>query len=244
MFNRLQNALFWHNKFDDRWRHCSMFLRLPDIGWRIEEKRSYWREHGKSQRLKPDQAVFRALEDIANSIYAEHSDRERMQATWLELAYAQYYAASSSEWDGQWVPPESRLSDRWKSYYAAHCVKRENEQRDKKHRAAEVQSHRFNRELVDEAWIKLLEGDVDREVKSIWRHSVPPRKSAHEIASQANVSIKDFVFWMVVLRDHGLMSEEIVLDEHLYCNQQSWLESCKNLGQEEKLLLDILSDRT
>ncbi len=87
-----------------------------------------------------------------------------MQSTWLELAYAQYYAASLSDWDGQWVPPESRLSERWKSYYAAYQAKREDELRDKKYRATEVESHRFNRELIDEAWTQLLEGDV----ASLW----------------------------------------------------------------------------
>ena len=94
-----------------------MFLKLPDIGWRwgkrIDEKKAYWREHGKKRQLTPSQAVFRAFEDIADTLYAEHPDKERMQSTWVELAQAQYYAASTADWDGPWIPPEQRLAERW-----------------------------------------------------------------------------------------------------------------------------------
>lgn len=247
MFERLRHNLFWHDKFDEAWRHNSMFLKLDDVGWRwgqrIEEKKAYWREHGKRRQLSPSQAVFRSFEDIADTIYAEHPDKEQMQSTWVELAYAQYYAASTADWDGPWVPAEQRIGERWRPYYATYRDKREAEKQEKKQRAEEVQSHRFDRKEIDDAWQKLLAGDVSRDLKAIWLHAEPPRKPAHQIATRANVSMRDFVFWMVVLRDHALLREEVVMDEHLYCNQRSWLEGRENLDQATKKLLDQLAGR-
>lgn len=247
MFEKLRNAVFWTDKFDEAWRHNSMFLKLPDIGWRwdrrIEEKRSFWREHGRRRQLTPSQAVFRAFEDIADTIYAEHADKERMQSTWVELAYAQYYAASTADWDGSWLSPDQRLAERWQPYYATYRAKREADKQDKQKRVEEIQSHRFDRKDIDEAWRKLLAGDVSRDVQAIWLHAEPPRKPGHDIASRAKVSVGDFVFWMVVLRDHGFMREEVVMDEHLYCNQRSWLEGRDNLDQDRKTLLGRLAGR-
>jgi hypothetical protein len=57
----------------------------------------------------------------------------------------------------------------------------------------------------------------------------------------AGVSLKDFVFWMIVFRDHGWMSENVVIDEHLYVNQEYFLKSHKLLGADMKRLLDRLS---
>ena len=237
----LQNLVFWDEKFGQAWRSCwrSQALLEVGFGWsrRVDEKRSYWREHGRKQELTPNQAVFKAVEDIANSIYIEHSDRERMQSTWLELALIQKTAADSAKLDGQQVLSGTRLSDRWQTYYAAYCAKREEERSEKDRRAAEVQSHRFDRDAIDDAWHNLLAGNLSDEVRSIWLHSGSPRKTAHEIATQANVSIRDFVFWMVVLRDHGLMYEDIVWNEVLYSN----CEDRKNLDREVKLLVDRLA---
>jgi hypothetical protein len=247
MFDKLRNAVFWTDKFDEAWRHNSMFLKLPDVSWRwdkrIAEKKAYWREHGKKRQLSPRQAVFRAFEDIADTLYLEHPDKDRMQTTWLELAYAQYYAAATADWDGPWVPPEQRLAERWQPYYATYHSKREADKQDKEQRAKEIQSYRFERKEIDTAWNRLMDGDVSRDLQAMWLHSGPPRKPAHQIASRAKMSMRDFVFWMVVLREQGFMSEEVVLDEHLYCNQRSWLEGRDNLDKGRKDLLDRLAGR-
>ena len=241
---RFRNVLFWRNSFDKAWDHNSIFMKLPDIGWRwgrrIEEKRSFWREHGKRQQLSPSQAVFRGFEDIANTIYEEHDDKEQMQSTWLELANAQCYAAHLADWNGPRVPVEQRLSERWQTYYAVYRAKYDADIEDKKRRASEVQSHRFDRKEIDEAWQRLLAGEVSRDVQAIWLHA-EQRRPAHQIASRAKVTIRDFVFWMVVLRDHGFMREEVVMDEHLYCNQRSRQENRENRDHATKTLLDKLA---
>ncbi|CAH2399817.1 hypothetical protein [Mesorhizobium ventifaucium] len=128
MFERIRNSVFWHDKFDQTWQHNSMFLKLPDIGWRrgrrIDEKKAYWRVHGKRMQLSPSQAVYRAFEDIADTIFVEHDNKERMEATWVELAQALYYAAGTADWEGPYVSAEQRLSPRWQPYYQRYRAKR------------------------------------------------------------------------------------------------------------------------
>ena len=69
--------------------------------------------------------------------------------------------------------------------------------------------------------------------------SSSPRKSGHAIAKAADVPLKDFVFWMVVFRDHGWMSEDVVQGEHLYANREAYLRGHANLGEDMKELLGI-----
>lgn len=224
-----------------------MYIKLNELDWRwskrIEEKREYWREHGRNYKLTPDEAAYNALEDLANTVYVDHSGKDTMDSTWVELAQALYYASPLITSDGKYVPPKERLQERWRPYYEKYRLNQDAIKRDKESRANEIQSHRFDQDLLNEAWNKLIIGEVSGEVCAIWRCSGAPRKTGHQIATAAGVTLRDFVFWMVVFRTHGWMTEEVVMDEHLYCNQQRFLIGRENLNESMTKLLETLAGK-
>jgi hypothetical protein len=75
-----------------------------------------------------------------------------------------------------------------------------------------------------------------------WRSSAPPRSSAHAIATKAGVTVKEFVFWMVVLRQRGWIDEIVSYDgEQLYKNENGWLAETAKLPEEVRKLLNTLN---
>jgi hypothetical protein len=164
-----------------------------------------------------------------------------MHDTFVSFAGALHFALSLKYEGKPYVRPEDRLPERWKPFYEENRRRREAKKADLKQRADEIQEHRFQREEIDDAWKRLLSGDVPDEARRIWKASGSPRKSGHAISSAAGVSLKDSAFWMIVFRQHGWMSENIVVDEHLYANQEHFLNSHQSLGADMRRLLDRLS---
>ncbi|MER9202938.1 hypothetical protein NKH74_27745 [Mesorhizobium sp. M0933] len=177
-------------------------------------------------------AAYTGLLEVIDGIYAETRDRKDMQDVFVAFAGELYYATIENYEGGPYVPPEQRLPDRWKPFYETYRSRRNEKEADLKQRADEIGEHRFPREEIGAAWNRLMSGDVPDEVRRIWKASSPPRKSGHAIAKAAGVQLKDFVFWMVVLRDHGWMSEDVVQGEHLYANQEAFLRGRPNLGDD------------
>lgn len=136
------------------------------------------------------------------------------------MAYALVTAAPFIDEDGNYKEPESNLSGRWKGYHKKYQVARNQERAEKKRRTEEVQSFRFDITEIDAAWNGLTKGQVPEAAARIWRASYP-RKSAHEIAKDADVSLRDFVFWMCVFKRNLHMHENIVAGTHMYYRQQS-----------------------
>ncbi len=245
MFRKLKQALTWDSDFDEAWRRHIDGLPSGKEHWswtrRIAEKKAYWREQGKRNHITPTEAVCTALTEIIDGIYAETRDRKDMHDTFANFAGALHFALSLDYEGKPYVRPEDRLPERWKPFYEENRRRREAKKADLKQRANEIQEHRFQREEIDVAWKRLLSGDVPDEARRIWKASGSPRKGGHAIASAAGVSLKEFIFWMIVFRDHGWMSEDVVIDEHLYANREYFLKSHKSLGSEMKALLVRLS---
>ncbi|RWF21269.1 hypothetical protein [Mesorhizobium sp.] len=244
MFRKLKQALTWDSDFDSAWRRVeSLPSGSESRTWtrRIAEKKAYWREQGKRQKMTANGAAYTGLLEVIDGIYAETRDRKDMQDVFVAFAGELYYATIENYEGGPYVPPEQRLPDRWKPFYETYRSRRNEKEADLKQRADEIGEHRFPREEIGAAWNRLMSGDVPDEVRRIWKASSPPRKSGHAIAKAAGVQLKDFVFWMVVLRDHGWMSEDVVQGEHLYANQEAFLRGRPNLGDDMKALLENLS---
>jgi len=245
MFRKLKQALTWDSDFDEAWRRHIDGLPSGKEHWswsrRIAEKKAYWREQGKRNRITATEAVCTALSEIIDGIYSETCDRKDMRDTFVAFAGALHFALSLDTEGKPYVRPDDRLPERWRPFYEENKRRREAKKADLKSRAAEIQEHRFQREEINDAWKGLLSGDVPDEARRIWKASGSPRKSGHAIASAAGVSLKDFVFWMIVFRQHGWISEDVVVDEHLYANQEYFLKYHKSLGADMKRLLDHLS---
>ncbi|RWG50501.1 MAG: hypothetical protein EOQ62_04305 [Mesorhizobium sp.] len=244
MFRKLKQALTWDSDFESAWRRVES-LPSGSESWtwsrRIAEKKAFWREQGKRRKMTANAAAYAGLLEVMDGIYSESRDRKDMQDVFVEFAAVLYYATIEHYDGGPYVLPEDRLPDRWKPFYEIYRNRRNDKEADLKKRADEIGEHRFPREEIGAAWNRLMSGDVPDEVRRIWKASSPPRKSGHAVAKAAGVPLKDFVFWMVVLRDRGWMSEDVVQDEHLYGNKEAFLQSHPSLGEDMKALLKDLS---
>ena len=222
-----------------------MFLNIGEVDrkWnrRIEEKKSYWGDYGKLRGFTPGRAVYEAFLEIANELHSENHEKYGMEVTWKDLAYALAYASDWANDPGEFKTTEEILPPLWLNFYKQYRQEEAAKNVIKKKKHDEVASHKFTREQIENGWTMICEGNLPEEVKRIWRNSGPPRSSAHVIAEKAGVSIRDFVFWMVVFRQNGMMSEQMLYDEHLYCNEESWLLDREKLPDNLKSILKNLN---
>jgi len=244
MFRELKRALTWDRDFDSGWRRHVEGLPSGSEHWtwsrRIQEKKAYWRERGKRDRMTAAGAVRTGLLEIIDGIYAETRDRSDMYDVFVGFA-ASLYNATGDDYREPHIPTADRLTERWKPFHQEYRRRCEEKKADLGRRADELTAHRFSRDDIEAAWGRLLSGDVPDDTRRIWKAAASPRKSGHSIAEAAGVTIRDFVFWMVVFRDHGWMIEQIVIDEHLYVNQEYFLKSHQSLDADMKVLLERLS---
>jgi hypothetical protein len=125
-----------------------------------------------------------------------------MEDTWREIGQKLGFIASVYLTDPG-MQGEKRLSDQWIKYYDQVT----SEWKLARQRGEEIRSYRFGLAEIHGAWSGLLAGTAPPEAKRIW--SALPRviETAHVISGRAGVTPKEFVFWMAVLRDHGLLTE-------------------------------------
>jgi hypothetical protein len=155
------------------------------------------------------------LKDGGLNRNADNKDKSDVRAYFEEIAHALEQAAPNEDKKGKYQERRSFLSERWEKYFHDYLVRREAERADREEKYNEVISHRFPREEIDAAWQRLISGDIPLAAKKIWK-SASTRTSAHDIARTANVSLREVVFWTVVFRDHHIMREDLVWNEHLY----------------------------
>jgi len=108
------------------------------------------------------------------------------------------------------------IGERWVEYHQRYRDRREVEKTRKQSQTEKVLSHRFSVDHLEEAWLALLAGDVGSEPRSVWR-AARSRKSAHDIVKSSLVALDRTMFWLMVFRLHSLVTEEVVMEEHLYC---------------------------
>ncbi len=217
VFDKIATALFWKRKYRDFWRRNgirfggvsdSLFgplsINVELLKWdrRLDEKLAYWEQHGKLRGYTPEQAAFNAMQEACNEFYEKFKLEPDMENTWREIGQKLGFIASVYLTDPG-MEGEKTLSDQWIKYYGQ--VTREWELA--RQRGEEIRSYRFGRAEIQCAWSDLLAGTAPPEAKRIW--SALPRviESAHVISKRADVTPKEFVFWMAVLRDHGLLTE-------------------------------------
>jgi hypothetical protein len=222
MFRKLKDSLFWKTQFDAEWQAASTFFGFIKFYYReqdLKEKKYLWREE-KGSRLSPRLAVFRAYEEFCNDFYKRNVGRPGSEFQFMELAYALQYAAPYLDEAGNYQERTSALDDRWKNYYLAENEQREIKHKRKKENAEELQSHRFDLEVIDRKWNSMISDGIPDVATRIWNQSFP-RKSAVEIADSAGVSIRDFVLWMCVFKRHLKYREEVISGVHMYSRQQT-----------------------
>lgn len=229
--DRRHAQAYQERSFDSHFESGMIFFRPFDCR-RLREKRSYWREQGKSSGLTPDEASFRAFKEFADEYYQENHTRPDDAINDFEtFAYALEYAAPSFDRDGKYKERRTFLSTRWSAYLDKYNEKRGVEEKT----FEEVLRYKFPREEIDAAWGDLLRGDIPDEAIRIWQAAGGfPGQIAHSIVSIAQVSVREFVFWMVVFREHRLMTEHQFGAQHRY--ESKYLSSKPSDGLDERTL--------
>ncbi len=222
MFQKLKDKVFWKIQFDSEWRTAGTFFNFIKFHYtadqKIKEKKYLWREE-KGKYFSPRLAAFKAYEEFSNEYYREHHGRSDAECDFTEIGKALEHAAPYLDEDGNYRERESYLSDRWKKYLEKYRIAYKKNQEMIERLANEVMSFRFDESEIDAAWNDLTNGNIPEAATRIWRAS-HPRKSALEIADEADVSMSDFVFWMCVFRRHLYMVERVVSGTHMYYRQE------------------------
>ena len=216
MLDKFKRALLWEYYFDKQWQHVTWGNALGEIlaeivpngdftRWdrTVSGSREHWRQSGKQLGNSPQVAVFHALEEILNLLYREYREKGNLEQSWRKAARFLWEASLVSDTSEGGFVSGNLMKGFWKT--TADAVREERSQRDKQRE--ELASIRIDYMDADRLWNKLLLGEIPVAAKSIWRAARPPRSTAHKIVERANVSLQEFVLWMVVFRDHGLMQE-------------------------------------
>lgn len=218
MFQRLKNIFCWRTQFDSEWKAASTFFEIINFKHyshnKIKEKKYLWREE-KGRHYSPGRAVFSAYEEFCNEYYAQHKGEPNIEKDFLEMGHALEYAAPKYDEDGNDLHPMTYFDQRWQDYAERGRVHHEAEKARKRRSAKEIESLRFKPSEIDAAWERLISDDIPEEASRIWFHSFP-KKPGHDIANEAGVSIRDFVFWMCVFRQHLGFVEVLISGTHLY----------------------------
>jgi hypothetical protein len=122
MFKAIRNQFMWNDDFDREWRLVGeRFVDNKDvpIRWerRLREKKAYWRENGKRQKMSVSHAIFQALIEIADELYREEAQNPRLGGVWPRLADRLYFAATTLGHVPGIPVPINRLPDRWRDFY-------------------------------------------------------------------------------------------------------------------------------
>jgi hypothetical protein len=253
MLGKLTRSLFWRKRYEEFWRRQAfrfggvnvsfygpLSINLELLKWdrRLDEKKAFWGERGKERGYTPEQAVFHALQETANEFYMAYSKDSGMEDTWLFLAEKLQWIASIYARDSDtYGTYENKLSAHWKTYYQQV----EEERQKSKRRSAEVRSYRFPWKDVESAWDELIQGKAPDDAKRIWKAMLRSIKTAHEIADEAAVSVERFVFWMIVLRDNGLV-EEYPHDEPKYVKSSDARSDGEKLSSDHRAVLRALEE--
>lgn len=208
MLNFIKTTLFWKRDFDSAFRTYMGFFEKFD-SHTLNEKRYHWRERlGRLDNLPPREAAFKAFQDFANTYYKETPDKNDASAVleFQEIAGGLEMAAPYQDRDGNLKERRSFLSERWRAYFDDYKTRRDKEKAERKRKFNEVIAIRFTDEQLDTGWNQLVSGDIPSSVKGVWR-AAHATKTPYQISEDANVSLHDTVFWALVLRNQGLMSE-------------------------------------
>jgi hypothetical protein len=122
-----KNTFFWTHQFDTTWYVAADFLPLLKSGM-ADEKKYYWRAIGKRRRLRPEEAVYEAVRDIADSFYQECAEHPDAEKTLHKLAYALHYTVG---WKEDMLPP------RWRKFYNEYRAHRAREEAEREARSRE-----------------------------------------------------------------------------------------------------------
>jgi hypothetical protein len=159
-----------------------------------------WREK-KGRYYSPRLAVYKALEEFSDNYHHENQNRPECEAVFIEMGNVLARTAPYMDEKGNPINPDSLLSNLWKSYADKYRMKTEKKNSREKKEREEVQSFRFDLTEIEIAWQSLVEGNIPKEASRIWYHAYPAN-TAHIIAERASVSLRDFMFWMLVFRSH------------------------------------------
>ena len=217
MFDFLKNTILWKQTFDSEFESGFWAFRQFD-NRRLAEKRAYYRERGQGQGMTPAEAAFRTYEEFADEYRREIRDDRNAEKTIQQLAGALEAAAPYQDRNGNYKPKRDFLPKHWHAPLDAHRALQAEESEARKVLAEEIRSFRFLREEINAAWANALAGDVPSAAKRVWRWVDRPRVP-HEIAESMEVPLRDVMFWLIVFREHLLMTERVHADVHKFSKE-------------------------
>jgi hypothetical protein len=234
MFQRLKDKLFWKTQFDSEWHRASIFFNFIKFhhpaDQRIREKKYLWREE-KGRWYSPRLAAYKAYEEFCEEYYRANIDLPNSEQDFIQMGAALESAAPYLDEEGKYKDSASFLTDKWRTYLSVYRVEREKEKNEEEKHSNEITSFRFDMSELDSAWNRICEGNIPDVASRIWHHAFP-RKSGHEIAREAGVTLREFVFWMCVFRRHLGLTEQVVVGTHMYSRNRE--QTTLFLATEEK----------
>lgn len=113
----------------------------------------------------------------------------------------------------------------------------------KNKRKYELYSYSFDMEQLTSSWNNIMKGNIPQEAILLYKIMFKDKhyNTAHNIAKQANISIKNFVYWMCVFRNNGLL-EEHVFKGNFKAENVYRLKHYKELNDEQRANVEYINN--
>lgn len=192
----VRNTFLWSSTFDDECRHMSFLSHAVRLlgSRRVDEKKSYWRQHG-GRRFTPQEAALQLRDELADVLLeASHTD-EHIRSRLGEVAHSIALMAPSADKRQAF---QSLPAEWWTIYmdHIAHENARYAVYRD-------VVDATFSPDELETAWQRLLQPDMPDAVRRLWGASWE-RTHVADLVKTTGLTARDMALWMRVLVDHDL----------------------------------------
>lgn len=214
---KIKRSICWDSDFDRSWGSGIYIPDEEDYHWlswdkKIEEKRLYWKQHGKQMGYLAQEAAFKGNLEVANEFYDKFKeDYEYLLVVGKDLRQrlpVNMYVESMDKLD-------VLSDDKWRVRVPEHWMNVFRKLHDldelKKARCEEVLEILPDKSLIVKKWEDFLSDKPDQQAQillSYLRENSPKDYTyftAHELVERTGLSLQDTVLWLFVFKHGGLI---------------------------------------
>lgn len=202
----LKDSVFWGHDYDKEWSHYNIWFSLnsyynylENYNQVIEEKRLYWKNHGKYRgHSSARHAAFRSIIDLFNCLYNKNKSNK---ALIYEMSKRIYDELQMLELIGN--PFKNLFYIKWD--FEKYFSKYEEEKKTSRRNGEIIKSLSFETDILNLEKQNILNGNPNDKAILVWSIIPTETFTAHQITNGIDLKIEDSLFWLLVFVDLGIL---------------------------------------